>query len=60
MKPLSKVAAVLFGIFCLVQATRFLQGWPVTVNGVTIPVWPSAVASVVAGVLAVGVWRESR
>jgi hypothetical protein len=29
-----------------------LAGWPVTVGGITMPVWPSWLAFVVAGALA--------
>src|SRR5262245_14981359 len=60
MKPFSTLACILLGLVSLLQLARFLLAWPVTVNGIVIPVWPSAVAFVVAGGLAAMVWRESR
>ena len=51
MKPFTTVA-ILF--------LRFLLGWEVIVNGVSIPTWASGIACVVAGWLAIMSWRESR
>ena len=46
------------GIFLLalaaVQLTRILREWPVQVAGVSIPLWPSIIAVLVAGSL--GIW----
>jgi hypothetical protein len=36
------------------------MGWSVMVNGVVVPVWLSSVAFLIAGGLAVGLWREAR
>ena len=41
------------------QLTRVLLGWEVTVNGVSIPVWASGIAALVAAGLALMLWRES-
>ena len=43
-----RVSGVCFGLLALVQLTRALFRWPVQVDGVTIPVWASAVAFVIA------------
>jgi len=59
-KPFTLIAVVLFSLIALMQLLRFVLGWEVTVNGVGIPVWASAIAFVVAAGLAVMVWRESR
>ena len=40
-----------------VQLLRLILRWPVTVAGVGIPLWASAVAAVVAGSLAVWAFR---
>ena len=53
------VAAPLLGFIAIVQAVRFVQAWPVSVNGFDVPVWASAVAAVVIGAIAVLVWREN-
>jgi len=52
------VAAPLFGVMAVVQAVRFAQAWPVTINGFSVPVWASAIAAVGFAALAVLVWRE--
>jgi len=36
------------------------MGWQVTLNGMTVPVWLSGVAAVVATVLGVMQWKENR
>jgi hypothetical protein len=53
------VAAPLLGFIALVQAVRFAQSWPVSVNGFDVPVWASAIAALVFGALAAMVWREN-
>jgi hypothetical protein len=60
VKPFTAVAVALFGLMALVQLLRFLLGWEVTVNGVAVPTWVSAVACAVAAALAVMLWRETR
>jgi len=60
MKPFSLIAALVFGLVALLQMLRLFLGWPVVVNGFAIPLWASAVACLVAAVLAVMVWREAR
>jgi len=52
------VAAPLLGFIALVQAVRFVQAWPVSIDGWAVPVWCSAVAALALGALAVAVWRE--
>jgi len=59
-KPFTLVAIVLLALIAVLQLLRFVLGWAVTVNGVGIPVWASAIAFVVAAGLAVLVWREAR
>jgi hypothetical protein len=39
---------------------RFILGWEVTVHGMSVPVWASGIAFVVAAGLAVMVWLEMR
>ena len=52
------LAAPLFGIIALVQAVRFVQAWPVSINGFDVPVWASAIAALACAALAVLLWRE--
>lgn len=60
MKPFTTIAIVLLGLLSAIQLLRCLQGWEVTVNGVSIPIWASGIACVFAGGLAILLWRESR
>ena len=59
MKPFTTVAVVVFTLVALLQLIRALSGWEVTVNGIAIPIWASAIAFVVAAALAVMLWREA-
>lgn len=59
-KPFTFIAIVLLSLIALLQLLRFFLGWEVTVNGMTIPVWASAIGFVIAAGLALMVWRETR
>jgi len=59
-KPFTLIAVVLFSLIALLQLLRFGLGWEVAVNGVTVPVWVSGIAFVIAAGLALMVWREMR
>ena len=60
MKPFTVIAIVLFSLIAILQLARVLLGWEVSINGVAIPTWVSGVAFVVAGGVAVMLWRESQ
>lgn len=60
MKPFTVMAIVVFALVAILQVTRLILGWEVAVNGLVIPLWVSGVASVIAGGLAVMLWRETR
>lgn len=60
MKPFTFLASVIFALGAAVQLARFLLGWPVLINGIEIPLWASAVLTVVAAVMSLMVWRENR
>jgi hypothetical protein len=53
-----QVASPVFALLAIVQALRFVRAWPVSINGVAVPLWASAVAALVFGTLAVLVWRD--
>ena len=59
-KPFTLIAIGLFSLITVLQLLRFILGWEVTVNGLSVPVWVSGIAFVVAGGLAVMVWLEAR
>lgn len=60
MKPFANIAVVVFSLVAALQLLRVVSGWEVTVNGIIIPVWASAIAFLVAATLAIGLWREAR
>jgi membrane protein implicated in regulation of membrane protease activity len=59
-RPFTMIAIALFSLIALLQLLRFILGWEVTVNGVSVPVWASGIVFVIAAGLAVMVWRETR
>jgi hypothetical protein len=60
MKPFTNIAVIVLAILALAHVYRFLRGLEVVVNGNVIPLWVSAVVALIAGVLALMVWRESK
>jgi hypothetical protein len=60
MKPFTTIAAVVFALVAVVHLHRLFAGWEVLVSGVAVPMWASGIGVVVAGGLAVMLWRESR
>jgi hypothetical protein len=59
-KPFTTIAIAVLALIALLQLLRFLLRWEVTLNGAVVPVWLSGIAFLVAGGLAVMVWRENR
>ena len=59
-KPFTLVAVAVLSLVSLPQLLRLLLGWEITINGITIPLWASGLAFVVAAGLAAMVWRERR
>ena len=60
MKPFTTVAVVFLALIAVVHLLRLFAGWEVTVVGFVIPVWWSGLGFLIAGGLALMVWRESR
>ena len=58
-KPFTHTAVFVLALVALVQLLRLIFGWQVVIQGHPMPMWPSLVAFVVAGGLALTVWRES-
>lgn len=59
-KPFTIIAIVFLSLIALLQLLRLILGWEIMVNGMTIPVWLSGIAFVIAAGLAVMVGRETR
>ncbi len=60
MKRFSTIAVVVFALVALVHLVRIIQGWEVIVNGITMPLWVSVVGTIIAGGLAILIWREAQ
>lgn len=60
MKPFTVISIVVFSLVAILQLTRLVLGWEVSINGVAIPLWASGIAFIVAGGLALMLWREGR
>lgn len=52
MRTYVLVSSLVFDAITALQLARLLLRWPVTVAGVSVPVWASGIAAVVAGSLA--------
>ena len=59
MKPFTKIAIAVFTLVALVDLGRLLAGWEVIAVGFVVPIWWSAIGLVVAGGLALMLWREA-
>ena len=60
MKPATLTASILLAVVSLLQLLRLVLGIQVTVAGNVVPMWPSGVAFLVAGALAILLWRDAR
>jgi hypothetical protein len=58
-KPFTMAAVVIFAIVAVMHLLRFVLGWDATIARTEIPMWVSVLALVIAGVLAIGLWREN-
>ena len=60
MKPFTTIAIVIFTLMANLHLFRLIEGWEITVAGFMVPVWWSMLGVVIAGGLALMVWREAR
>jgi len=60
MKPFTTIAIMIFSLIAAAQLIRFLFRVEVVASGISIPLWPSAIASVIFGGLAYMLWQENR
>lgn len=60
MKPFTTIAVIVFSLIALMHVIRLLFGWEVSVNGVIIPIWVSALGFVIASLLAFMLWKEAQ
>jgi hypothetical protein len=60
MKPFTTAATIILAILAIAHLYRLVSGLEVVVGGKVIPLWVSAFGALLAAVLALMVWRESR
>jgi hypothetical protein len=60
MKPFTVLSIIVFSVVALLQLTRLVLGWEVSIDRLAIPLWASGIALIVSGGLAFMLWRESR
>jgi hypothetical protein len=60
MKPFTTLAVIVFALVALVHLYRLVRRLEIVVQGHPVPQWASLVGLIVAGFLAIMLWRESR
>jgi hypothetical protein len=60
MKTFTKIAAVVFGIAALIHIYRLFSPFTVVIAGNVIPQGASIVIAVIAFIVCIGLWRESK
>lgn len=60
MKPFTTIAVAIFALIALAHLARLIWGFEVRVDGAVVPQWISAAGLLLAGGLALMVWREAR
>ncbi|MEX2110180.1 MAG: hypothetical protein WD802_06235 [Gemmatimonadaceae bacterium] len=59
MRNYERFSGVVFTLLAIVQVTRLLLQWPVTVAGFDVPLWPSAIAAILLLSFAIWAFRSS-
>lgn len=59
MRRYEQISGVVFGLLAAVQLVRILFRWPVQVASVSVPLWASALAVLIAGALAAWAFRTT-
>ena len=60
MKPFTTLAAILLALVALAHLYRLIRPFEIVVQGHVLPQWVSIGGVIVAGGLAIMLWRESR
>lgn len=60
MRLATILASILLFLIAIGQLTRLIFHITIVANGHVVPMWPSAIAFVVAGGIAIMLWYESR
>ncbi|MGH6780746.1 MAG: hypothetical protein ACREB5_01380 [Sphingomonadaceae bacterium] len=60
MKPFTTLAIAIFALMALAHLYRLISGFEVVIAGALLPQWISVLGIIIAGGLALMLWRESR
>ena len=60
MNPFTKLTSAVFAVIALAHLYRIVRPFEVVVAGSVIPQWVSIVGLIIAGILSLMLWRESR
>ena len=60
MKPMAKIASVILALVALLHLARVLFNTNVLIDTFELPMWVSIVGFIVASILSIGLWRESK
>lgn len=60
MRPFTTLAVIIFGLMALAHLYRLITGFEVIIAGSMLPQWASILGLIIAGGLALMLWRESR
>lgn len=60
MKPFTSIAIVIFSLVAVLHVLRLIFGWQAVIDGLVIPMWASVVGLIIAGGLAIMLWREAK
>jgi hypothetical protein len=58
-KSYCTLSAAVFAVIALLQLTRAVMGWPITIGGYNVPLWASWFTFVVAAVLSATGWHAA-
>ena len=60
MRPFTKISSVIFGVISLIHIYRIFSHFQLSAFNTELPVWVNAVGFVIAGILCIGLWKESK
>ena len=60
MRRYVQVSGAFFSVLAALQLTRAVMRWPIRVADITVPVWASGVAVVIATTFALWAWRVAK
>ena len=60
MKPMAKIASVILALVALLHLARVLFNTNVLIDTFELPMWVSIVGFIVASILSIGLWWESK